>query len=80
MKRNAECRLEVGENKDLVLFPVTVHKHLIPILGPWLTTSAPESGFLAGQGGVSCAFPALRVTPGLDRAEELTVASRQSVE
>lgn len=80
MKRNGKCQLGVGENKDIVLFPVTVHKRLIPTLGPWLTTSAPESGLLAGQGWVLCAFPVLQVMPGVDRADELTVASSQFAE
>lgn len=79
MKRNAKCQLEDGENKDIVLSPITVHKLFMPILGPWLTTSAPESGSLLASIGFCLHFQYFEVMPGLGHADKLRRASSQLV-
>lgn len=73
------CQLEDGENKDIILSPITVHKLLMPILGPSLTTSAPESGSLLASVGFCLHFQDFEVMPGLGHADKLPRARSQLV-
>lgn len=79
MKRNAKCPLEDDETKDIILLPITVHKLLTPIHGPWLTTSAAESGSLLASVGSCLHSQFFEVMPGVGHADTLSRASSQFV-
>ena len=81
MKRNTKCQLEVDENRDIILFPVTVHQLLILVLGPRLRKPPLQSQCsLLARVGFLPAFPILQAMPGLDHGDKLHIASSQLVE